>query len=108
MTIGVSHHVRLALTVRNRATTPPTGVFTHTIHNSRFGEVDIYTNVVRREGASIIVENRAETAIKLLFVTVFHFSATSTAVWKQGRIVRYEGFTDDNGRTSEVSARVKF
>ena len=28
----------------------PTGVFTYTIHNSRFGEVGVYTNVVRREG----------------------------------------------------------
>ncbi len=37
-------------------------------------------------------------------MTVFHFSASSTAVWQQGRIIRYDGYTDDDGRTSKVSA----
>ena len=83
----------------------PTGVYTYTVHNDRFGEVGVYINVVRREGSTIIVENRTEIAIKFLFVTVFHFSATTTAVWERGRIVRYEGFTDDDGKTSEVRAR---
>ena len=82
-----------------------TGVFTYTIHNERFGEVGVYTNVVRREGESIIVENRTEIAVKFVFVIVYYFSATSTAVWKRGRIVRYEAFTDDDGRKSKVSAR---
>ncbi len=82
----------------------PMGAFTYTIHTDQFGKVGVFTNIIRREGASIIVESRTEIAVKFLFVTVFHFSATSTAVWKQGRIVRYEGFTDDDGRTSQVSA----
>ncbi len=86
---------------------PPPGVYTYTVHNDRYGEVGVYTNVVRHEGSSIIVENRTEIAIKLLFVTVFHFSATSTAVWERGRIVRYECFTDDDGRTYEVRARAE-
>ncbi len=83
----------------------PTGVFTYTIHNDRFGEVGVYTNVVRRDGASIIVENRTEIAIKLLFVTVYRFSAASTAVWRHGRIVRYHCVTVDDGRRYEVSGR---
>jgi len=82
-----------------------TGVFTYTIHNERFGEVGVYTNVVRREGASIIVENRTEIAVRFVFVIVYYFSATSTAVWERGRIVRYEAFTDDDGQKSKVSAR---
>ena len=82
-----------------------TGVFTYTINNERFGEVGVYTNVVRREGASIIVENRTEIAVKFVFVVVYSFSATSTAVWERGRMVRYQAFTDDDGRKSRVSAR---
>ncbi len=83
----------------------PTGVFTYTIHNDQFGDVGVYTNVVRRDGASITVENRTEITIKWLFVTVFTFSATSTAIWRDGRLVRYDGFTDDDGRKFAVSAR---
>ena len=83
----------------------PTGVFTYTIHSDRFGEVGVYTNVIRRDGGDIVVDSRTEIAVKLLFVTVFRFSATSTAVWRDGRIVRYHGVTDDDGRTFEVSAR---
>ncbi len=81
----------------------PMGVFTYAIHTDDFGMVGEFTNVVRRAGASIIVESRTEIAVKMFFVTVFHFSATSTAVWEQGRIIRYDGFTDDDGRTYRVS-----
>ncbi len=93
----------LGVATAGRAETPM-GVFTYTIHAEEFGEVGVFTNVVRREGASIIVESRTEIAVKMFFVTIFHFSATSTAVWEQGRIIRYEGFTDDDGRTTQVSA----
>ena len=92
----------LGVATAGRAETPM-GVFTYTIHAEEFGEVGVFTNVVRREGASIIVESRTEIAVKMFFVTVFHFSATSTAVWEQGRIIQYDAFTDDDGRTSQVS-----
>ena len=93
----------LGIVTAVRAETP-TGVFTYKIYTDQFGKVGNFTNVVRSEGASIIVESRTEIAVKMVFVTVFHFFATSTAVWEQGRIIRYEGFIDDNGRTSKVSA----
>ncbi len=94
----------IVTTVRSET---PMGVFTYTIHTDRFGKVGNFTNVVRSEGASIIVESRTEIAVKFLFVTAFHFFATSRAVWKHGHIVRYESFTNDDGRISRVSAHAK-
>ena len=83
----------------------PTGVFTYSIHSERFGEVGVYTNVIRRDGASVIVENRTEITIKFLFATVYRLTAESTAVWRDGRIVRFDGVTDDDGRRFEVRGR---
>ena len=48
----------------------PMGVFTYAIHTDDFGKVGEFTNVVRREGASIIVESRTEIAVKLFFLLI--------------------------------------
>lgn len=103
--LSMTAAIACAFAVASARAEAPTGVFTYTIHNDRFGEVGVYTNVVRREGASIVVESRTDIAIRVLFVTVFRLSAASTAVWRRGRIVRFESSTDDDGRKYKVSAR---
>lgn len=85
--------------------TARTGVFTYSIHNERFGDVGVYTNTIRREGDSIVVRNRTDIAVKFFSMTMYYFAAQSTAVWKRGRLVRYESDTDDDGRVFRVRAR---
>jgi hypothetical protein len=81
------------------------GTFTYTVHTERFGKVGAYTNIVRRDGVAIVVENRTEIAVRFLFATLFHLSAASTSVWRDGRLVAYSAVTDDDGEVSRVAGR---
>jgi hypothetical protein len=82
-----------------------TGVFTYSIHNERFGDVGIYTNTIRREGDAIVVRNRTDIAVKFFSMTMYYLVAKSTAVWEDGRLVRFDSDTDDDGRVFKVRAR---
>jgi hypothetical protein len=83
----------------------PTGTFTYAVHTDRFGEVGSFTNIVRRDGAATVVETRTDIAVRFMFATVFQFSAASTAVWRDGRLVAYSAMTDDDGELTRVAGQ---
>jgi len=66
----------------------------------------IGTNTIRTEddGPQTIVETVTHVAVKMFFMTVYHFDQTETERWANGRFVTMSSTTDDNGTLHKASA----
>lgn len=59
----------------------------------------------RPKGDKLEVEIDVDLEIKLMFVTAFKFTHVASEVWENGRLVRMESETDDDGDPYKVKVR---
>jgi uncharacterized protein DUF6134 len=66
----------------------------------------IGTNTIKTEddGKETVVETITHVAVKLFFVTVYHFDQTETERWSNGHFVAMNSSTNDNGKVHTASA----
>lgn len=57
-----------------------------------------------RRADGIAVTARSEIAVRLLGIVVYRFTYESRSLWNDGRLLRLESETDDNGRRTRVKA----
>jgi hypothetical protein len=69
------------------------------------GRIGTHTAEFRRDGDTLVIETRIDIAVKLLFVTVYRFTARRTETWRGGALVALEAETDNNGDKTRVAAR---
>lgn len=51
----------------------------------------------RRDGDALAVDVRTRVAVKVLFVTAYRFEHDGRELWRDGRLVRLDSVTDDDG-----------
>lgn len=61
-------------------------------------EIGTHKIDIRREGASTRVDIKTDVAVKLAFITVYKFEHQGRETWRDGRLVRIETKTDDDGK----------
>lgn len=66
----------------------------------------IGTDTIRTEddGSQTVVETITHVAVKMFFMTVYHFDQTETERWSNGRFLTMSSTTDDNGTLHRSSA----
>jgi hypothetical protein len=69
------------------------------------GRIGTHTAEFRRDGDALVVETRIDIAVKLLFVTVYRFTARRTETWRGDALVALDAETDDNGDVTRIAAR---
>lgn len=58
----------------------------------------------RREGDNLTVEIAIDLTVRLAFIPVFRYSHRNTEVWRDGKLLRLDSATDDDGTKYRVSA----
>jgi hypothetical protein len=59
----------------------------------------------RHEGDALSVDVRTRVAVKVLFVTAYRFEHDGQELWRDGRLVRLDTKTDDDGAKHELHAK---
>jgi hypothetical protein len=77
------------------------------IHHQIFGDIGEHRMAVRREDDLIVVEHTAELAVDILGFTAFHRRTRFREVWRDDRLIAFEGLVEDNGEPFPVSARAE-
>lgn len=84
---------------------PPAGTYTYTVLHPDHGEIGTYTNTIRQNGDTVIVDTSVDIEVKLAFVPVFRLKADRREEWREGRLVEYSSVTRRNGEEIRVTGR---
>jgi Family of unknown function (DUF6134) len=79
--------------------------YRYRIEHQTFGDIGWHQMSVRREGDAIVVEHEAELAVEMLGLTAFHRRTRFREVWREDRLIEFDGLVEDNGEPFHVSAR---
>jgi hypothetical protein len=60
---------------------------------------------LRAADGAIVVEHTAELAVEILGITAFHRKTRFREVWREARLVAFDGLVEDNGEPFAVTAR---
>jgi hypothetical protein len=96
----------LVLSAETRALDAPAS-YRYRIHHQIFGDIGEHRMTVRRENDATVVEHTAELAVEILGFTAFHRRARFREVWRDDRLIEFEGRVEDNGEPFPVSARAE-
>ena len=88
-----------------RAAEQTFGVFHYTIEHSLFGRIGTQTVRLARKGHDIVVTVNVRAKVELLFFTLLRLRTSGREVWRDGRMVTFDGRTEEDGDTVVVSAR---
>jgi Domain of unknown function (DUF6134) len=86
---------------------PASGTYDYRIRHALFGDIGAHRMTVRREAGAIVVEHAAELAVEILGLTAFHRRTRFREVWRDDRLVAFEGLVEDNGERFPVTARAE-
>ncbi len=78
--------------------------YRYRIHHEIFGDIGEHEMTVRREDGAIVVEHTAELAVEILGITAFHRRTRFREVWRDERLVAFDGLVEDNGEPFPVAA----
>lgn len=81
----------------------PSGTFQHVIKHDQYGDIGTHTVTFEHNGNRLIVKTRTRIKVRVL-LWGYYFEADRKEVWRDGRLIAYEGFTNDDGETFAVSA----
>jgi hypothetical protein len=83
---------------------PRPGFYQYSIHHTLFGEIGRQTIQLSRQGRDVIVTMEARVKIRILFVTLLRLHTRGREVWRNGRMIAFEGRSEEDGETISVSA----
>lgn len=81
--------------------------YRYRIEHKIFGDIGWHHMSVRREQDTIVVEHTAELAVRIFGIKAFHRRTRFHEVWRQDRLVAFEGVVEDNGERFPVTARAE-
>ena len=83
----------------------PDRVFTYSVHHPIHGEIGSYTNHIKDTGDEVSVRNEIRIVVKILFAVAHAQNGDNTEVWRNGRLVSYQGVTKENGEEIKITGR---
>ena len=81
--------------------------YRYRIHHQIFGDIGEHRMTVRRMDDLVVVEHAAELAVGILGFTMFHRRSRFREVWRDARLIEFDGLVEDNGKPFPVSARTE-
>lgn len=82
-------------------------VYKYKIHHPIYGDIGTYTNTIQKNGTDVSVRNEIRATVKILEIIVHDHKSRSTELWRDGRIVSFEGNTKENGTVYEIRGRAE-
>jgi hypothetical protein len=95
--------ILLALSADARALEAPES-YRYRILHQVFGDIGWHQMTVRREDGTIVVEHTAELAVAILGITAFARRTRFREVWRDERLIEFDGLVEDNGERFPVAA----
>lgn len=83
------------------------GVYDYFIHHAVHGRIGEHRMAVSRAGDRLIVEHDSRIAVKFLFAIAYRREARYREVWRDDRLIAFEGVVDNNGEVMAVEARAE-
>jgi Domain of unknown function (DUF6134) len=81
--------------------------YRYRIHHQIFGDIGWHRMTVRREGGRVVVEHTAELAVGIFGLRAFHRRTRFREVWRDDRLIAFDGLLEDNGEPFPVTARAE-
>jgi hypothetical protein len=81
--------------------------YRYRIEHQIFGDLGWHHMSVRQDGDALVVQHRAELAVRIFGLRAFHRRARFHEVWRDERLVAFEGVVEDNGEPFAVRARAE-
>jgi hypothetical protein len=81
------------------------GTYHYRVVHQLYGDIGEHHVRVEREGEDLIVEQWAAIVVKLWFITAHRRESRYREVWRDDRLIAFDGLTVDNGQAAEVTAR---
>lgn len=94
----------LGLTGAAVAQSQPNGTRVYGIHHENQGDIGTHIVSFSRNGKDLTVEVTNQIEVKVLFMTLYEFTADRQEIWRDGRMISYRSRTDDDGTDFTVTA----
>lgn len=70
-------------------------------------EIGTHQVTLRRQGDALHAHVEIDLKVRFGFLTVFRYSHRSHEIWRAGRLIQLESWTDDDGTEQRVNARAR-
>jgi hypothetical protein len=77
------------------------------IEHPTYGGIGTYTNIVKDLGDHVEVVTQLRVAVKVLGIVMHREEADRTEIWRDGRLVQFDGTTDTNGTSIKLHGEAK-
>lgn len=80
----------------------PARVYTYRVIHPVYGDIGSYTNIIEDRGTEIAVRNKFRVTVKVLFAVAYEQKGDNNELWRDGRMVSFEGSMRKNGKRTVV------
>lgn len=85
----------------------PEKVFTYSINHPTHGDIGRYRNSILDDGTKIEVNNEINVQVKVLLIVAHRETSKSEEIWKDGRLISFNGETQENGKKTVVTGEAE-
>lgn len=95
----------VTLSISSLACEPSSEKAVYQVEHDKFGNIgqEILTRQCRND--QLIIDRKVEVNVRFLFATAYHRDAHYIEIWQDDRLIRFEGYTNDNGEEFILIAR---
>ena len=69
--------------------------------------IGTHSITMARNGAETVVDVEVEMAVKIAFITVFRLEHRNREIWRDGRLVKIDTKTNDNGKNYKIDGNAR-
>jgi hypothetical protein len=80
----------------------PAHVYSYRVIHPIYGDIGSYTNIIENRGTETAVRNKFRVTVKILFAVAYEQKGDNSELWRDGRMVSFEGSMKKNGKRSKI------
>lgn len=80
----------------------PARVYSYRVIHPIYGDIGSYTNIIENRGTETAVRNKFRVTVKILFAVAYEQKGDNSELWRDGRMVSFEGSMKKNGKKSKI------
>ena len=81
--------------------------FRYRIEHELFGAIGEEKLGIRQDGNRVIIDRTVDVTVRFMLATLYERSARYLEIWQDGRLIRFEGDTLDDGERSSLVATLR-
>lgn len=82
-------------------------VFVYQVEHPSYGNIGTYSNTIEQSGEAIDVRTQLHVTVKMLGISMFRQEANRLEHWEKGRLISFQGDTDDNGKKIDLDGKAQ-